>query len=153
VTNAAPTTSINHALEALNRNRHTNGQESLQPFKQETLLARILVVFEELYAQFRSNGWNEYLGDLYHKYWLHRYIVKLFSLQLAYHVQISAIIWSYARKLNWGVSSDASVLISLLSISLLISSRSLRVLNFECVVIKSSRSIPSMVPHVHVLSV
>jgi biotin--protein ligase len=74
VTNAAPTTSINHVLEALNHRRNANGQDSLEPYKQETLLAYILVAFEELHARFCSNGWDKYLEDLYHKSWLHRYV-------------------------------------------------------------------------------
>lgn len=80
VTNAAPTTSLNHVLEALNAQQNANGEESLRPFKQEKLLARILVAFEELHVQFCTSGWNKYLEDLYHKHWLHRYVLKLLGL-------------------------------------------------------------------------
>jgi biotin---protein ligase len=76
VTNAAPTTSINHVLEALNHRRNANGQESLKPYTQETLLACILVAFEELHARFYNNGWDKHLEDLYHKNWLHRYVIR-----------------------------------------------------------------------------
>ncbi|KAN0095161.1 class II aaRS and biotin synthetase [Hyaloscypha variabilis] len=82
VTNAAPTTSINH------------------PYTQETLLARILVAFEELHARFCGNGWDKYLEDLYHKIWLHsNQIVTLEAVEGAPRARILGITrdWAFLR--------------------------------------------------------
>ncbi|KAE9378399.1 class II aaRS and biotin synthetase [Stipitochalara longipes BDJ] len=87
VTNAAPTTSINHVIEALNHRRNANGQESLKPYTQETLLARILVTFEELHTRFCNNGWDKYLEDLYHKMWLHRYVTRSLAYLLDFRYE------------------------------------------------------------------
>lgn len=63
--NSAPTTSLNHLRHALN--------PPLPPeFSQERLLARILVVFDEMYSRFCRAGWHGGGFDvLYEREWLH----------------------------------------------------------------------------------
>ncbi|CAZ80073.1 unnamed protein product [Tuber melanosporum] len=69
-TNNAPTTSLNHILDKLNRTRKSKGLSRLPAFEQERLLAKILVVFEEMYYQFCRSGFAPF-EDLYYKHWLH----------------------------------------------------------------------------------
>lgn len=63
--NAAPTTSLNLLRHALN--------PPLPPeFSQERLLARILVVFDEMYSRFCRAGWHGSGFDAcYEREWLH----------------------------------------------------------------------------------
>lgn len=93
VTNAAPTTSINHVIEALNHRRNANGQGSLKAYTQETLLAHILAAFEELYLRFCNNGWDKHLEDLYHNSWLHRYVARF----LIYRLTTKCVIFGFGR--------------------------------------------------------
>ena len=60
--NAAPTTSLNAILK----------QQGLkaEPYTQEKLLAKILVVFEEMYYRFCANGFSVFLSE-YYANWLH----------------------------------------------------------------------------------
>ena len=62
--NAAPTTSLNQLIPHLPR-------KGLQPFTLETLLARILTVFEDLYTHFLRSGFDRYLEEIYYRQWLH----------------------------------------------------------------------------------
>jgi biotin--protein ligase len=66
VHNPAPTTSVYQLLSRLN----TRSNTKLPDFKQEKLLARILVTFEEMYYRFCSSGWQAF-EEMYYKYWLH----------------------------------------------------------------------------------
>ncbi|KIW08362.1 biotin-[acetyl-CoA-carboxylase] ligase [Verruconis gallopava] len=61
--NEAPTTSLN-ALAAASR--HT-----LEPFRPEKLLARILTTFESIYYTFCHHGWSASLESEYYRNWLH----------------------------------------------------------------------------------
>ncbi|KAL0635060.1 biotin holocarboxylase synthetase [Maublancomyces gigas] len=69
-TNRAPTTSLNLIVEALNVHRKAKGLTTLSWFKQEKLLAKILVTFEEMYYQFCNQGFKPF-EELYYKHWLH----------------------------------------------------------------------------------
>jgi biotin---protein ligase len=62
VANAAPTT----GLDALAM------KFGLPAFQRETLLARILAVFEDLYHTFSTEGWASSLEDVYYGMWLHK---------------------------------------------------------------------------------
>ncbi|KAL7273035.1 biotin holocarboxylase synthetase [Rhizina undulata] len=76
-TNRAPTTSLNLILEALNLRRKAKGVLPLPAFEQEKLLAKILVVFEEMYDKFRLLGFKPF-EELYYRHWLHsNQIVRL----------------------------------------------------------------------------
>ncbi|KAI5782734.1 biotin-protein ligase [Geopyxis carbonaria] len=70
VTNAAPTTSLNLMLKGINATRHKRGLPALPEFTQEKLLARVLVVFEELYYRFCLLGFSCFEQE-YYKHWLH----------------------------------------------------------------------------------
>lgn len=70
-TNASPTTSLRHVSDDLNIGRISNHLALLEPLSSEKLLARILHTFERLYIDFRVNGWDKSLNDLYVKHWLH----------------------------------------------------------------------------------
>ncbi|RPA96445.1 class II aaRS and biotin synthetase [Choiromyces venosus 120613-1] len=69
-TNNAPTTSLNHILDKLNRTRKSKNLSRLPSFEQERLLAKILVVFEEMYYQFCRSGFAPF-EELYYRHWLH----------------------------------------------------------------------------------
>lgn len=71
VSNAAPTTSLNAILGALNNSSSANKQPPLAPFTLEKLLARILATFSALYATFRRSGFAGEIEELYYKHWLH----------------------------------------------------------------------------------
>ncbi|KAI1754619.1 class II aaRS and biotin synthetase [Xylaria castorea] len=70
-TNASPTTSLTRVLDTLNVGRIGGNLPILEPLSPEKLLARILVVFERLYIDFRIHGWDQTLKELYTKNWLH----------------------------------------------------------------------------------
>lgn len=61
--NAAPTTSLNQLTRLLPR--------EVAPFTLERLLARILTVFDDLYARFLVTGFDEVMEQIYYKHWLH----------------------------------------------------------------------------------
>jgi biotin---protein ligase len=63
VANAAPTT----GLDAIARSC------GIEPFQRETLLARILASFEELYTAFCVEGWGSRMEGIYYDMWLHKY--------------------------------------------------------------------------------
>ena len=72
VSNAAPTTSLNALVEALNQKRVEGSCDNpLKPFSLERLLARILSKFSSLYATFKRRGFAGEIQDLYYKHWLH----------------------------------------------------------------------------------
>jgi biotin---protein ligase len=68
--NALPTTSLNALLVPLNARRIRRKIAPLPNFTYEKLLARILVVFEEMYARFRIRGFRAF-EELYYEAWLH----------------------------------------------------------------------------------
>lgn len=63
VSNAAPTTSLNHVLAGLD--------PRAEPYTLERLLARILASFSTLYATFCAQGFGGDLEALYYRHWLH----------------------------------------------------------------------------------
>ncbi|RPB16402.1 class II aaRS and biotin synthetase [Morchella conica CCBAS932] len=69
-TNAAPTTSLNLILATLNTQRAAKGLPPLAGYEQEKLLARILVVFEEMYVRFCEHGFGVF-EERYYGCWLH----------------------------------------------------------------------------------
>lgn len=69
-TNAAPTTSLNLILATLNAQRAAQGLPPLAAYGQEKLLARILVVFEEMYHEFCMHGFGVF-EEQYYGCWLH----------------------------------------------------------------------------------
>lgn len=69
-TNAAPTTSLNHLLAAVNVQRAQQGRAGLAPYEAEPLLARILARFEEMYALFCERGFAPFMAP-YYEHWLH----------------------------------------------------------------------------------
>lgn len=69
VNNAAPTTSLNAIVEALNAWRGAGRQ--LQEFTLEKLLARVMSCFGELYSVFCERGFGGRLQGIYEAGWLH----------------------------------------------------------------------------------
>ncbi|KAH0559945.1 hypothetical protein GP486_003535 [Trichoglossum hirsutum] len=85
------------AVDALNIRLAADGQPCLQLFTQEKLLARILVVFEELYIHFCENGWTQYFEDMYYKHWLHsNQIITLETLPSAPRARVLGITRDWA---------------------------------------------------------
>lgn len=66
-TNGRPTTSLDALLPAL----AAGGQQGLQPFRIERLVARILARLETLYREFVRRGFTEDMEQRYYAYWLH----------------------------------------------------------------------------------
>ncbi|GAO52133.1 biotin-protein ligase [Saitoella complicata NRRL Y-17804] len=71
-TNSAPTTSLNHVLEAHNTERRRAGRGTLPPIRMEKLLARIMVKLEDMYTIFAysTRGFRAF-ESLYYDRWLH----------------------------------------------------------------------------------
>lgn len=70
VANAAPTTLLNLVLELLNQVRAAQGLPRLAPYTPEALLARYLVVLDQMYSRFLQQGFAPFL-DMYYSRWLH----------------------------------------------------------------------------------
>ncbi|ODQ79863.1 hypothetical protein BABINDRAFT_36147 [Babjeviella inositovora NRRL Y-12698] len=70
VANAAPTTSLNIVLDALNSVRIARGELPLPPYGMERLLAGYMFQFETMYREFLRFGFRPFL-DLYYQRWLH----------------------------------------------------------------------------------
>ncbi|KAI9867939.1 MAG: biotin holocarboxylase synthetase [Trichoglossum hirsutum] len=95
--NEAPTTSLNHLINALNHRRVASGHHPLLPLTQERLLARILVTFEDFYVRFCESGWSTFFEDMYHRNWLHsNQIVTLETLPSAPRARILGITRDFA---------------------------------------------------------
>jgi biotin--protein ligase len=67
--NGRPTTSLDALLPFLERN--SNGSKTLEPFRIERLLARILTRLEVLYGEFCRDGFSRELEGRYYQHWLH----------------------------------------------------------------------------------
>ncbi|VBB79852.1 Putative Biotin-protein ligase [Podospora comata] len=63
--NARPTTSLDAVIPLM------SNKDSLQPFKIERLLARLLARLEVLYGEFVKGGFSKELEAKYYRYWLH----------------------------------------------------------------------------------
>ncbi|KAK4654499.1 biotin holocarboxylase synthetase [Podospora pseudocomata] len=63
--NARPTTSLDAVIPLM------SNKDSLQPFKIERLLARLLARLEVLYGEFVKGGFSKELEEKYYRYWLH----------------------------------------------------------------------------------
>lgn len=63
--NARPTTSLDAVIPLM------SNKDSLQPFKIERLLARLLARLEVLYGEFVKGGFSKGLEEKYYRYWLH----------------------------------------------------------------------------------
>ncbi|KAK4665763.1 biotin holocarboxylase synthetase [Podospora pseudopauciseta] len=63
--NARPTTSLDAVIPLM------PNKDSLQPFKIERLLARLLARLEVLYGEFVKGGFSKELEEKYYRYWLH----------------------------------------------------------------------------------
>lgn len=70
VSNAAPTTSVNLILDALNVIRVKEGRSKLPAYKSEILLAVFMSRLEEMLETFKYQGFAVF-EDLYYKRWLH----------------------------------------------------------------------------------
>lgn len=70
VSNPAPTTSVNHVLEDLNRKRTEQGLQRLPEIKIEVLLAKFLARFDEILWEFKYQGFAAF-EQAYYNYWLH----------------------------------------------------------------------------------
>ena len=96
--NTAPSTSLNQLLPLLSR-------PGLQPFTLEKLLARILTVFEDLYASFLVTGFDEAMEQTYYKYWLHMDQIVTLEAEGGQRAQIKGITRDFglliADELGW----------------------------------------------------
>lgn len=67
VSNGRPTIDLDSLLPAV----AAAGGPSLQPFRIERLIARMLTLLESLYAEFRRDGFSAALESRYYGHWLH----------------------------------------------------------------------------------
>lgn len=104
-TNPNPTTSINHLIRHYNK---TTGK-TLALFSQETLLAQILVKFEQFHRQFlggNGTGFAQF-EDLYYRRWLHsNAIVTLTTMTPHRRVRINGITLDYGLLRTVGVDEQ-----------------------------------------------
>lgn len=100
VDNAAPTTSVNALVAAINRVRRQNNANAavLEPVKQEVLLAKIQAQLETMLIRFNDRGFEPFEAQYYHR-WLH-------SNQ---HVTLEE--YGNARAVIQGISKDYGLLV------------------------------------------
>lgn len=100
-TNASPTTSLNAIIERF-ASRETVKQS---PLILEKLLARVLTVFEELYARFLRNGFDKQFEDMYYEDWLHMHQIVTLEEEGGARARIKGITRDYglllAEELGW----------------------------------------------------
>ncbi|QKX54761.1 uncharacterized protein TRUGW13939_01850 [Talaromyces rugulosus] len=100
-TNAQPTTSLNALVEkfASPSTRRAN------PITLEKLLARIITVFEELYARFLRSGFDKTFEEMYYDDWLHMYQIVTLEEEGGVRARIKGITRDYglllAEELGW----------------------------------------------------
>lgn len=97
VSNAAPTTSLNQLIQFL--------PKQAAPFTLEKLLARILTVFDDLYARFLTTGFDEVMEQIYYKHWLHMDQIVTLEAEGGQRARIKGITRDYglliAEELGW----------------------------------------------------
>jgi biotin--protein ligase len=95
--NAAPTTSLNQLTQFLPR--------AVPPFTLEKLLARILTVFDDLYARFLRTGFDEAMEQMYYDHWLHMDQIVTLEAEGGQRARIKGITRDYglliAEELGW----------------------------------------------------
>lgn len=71
VSNAAPTTSVNLVISAMNEHYEKIGSaKRLDPIQEEKLLAKYLSIFNAMFEKFKYSGFKPFLPD-YYKLWFH----------------------------------------------------------------------------------
>lgn len=71
VSNAAPTTSLNLVIDAMNKYNKSQGNDKfLEAIKEEKLLAKYLAIFNEMFENFKVAGFKPFLQD-YYSMWFH----------------------------------------------------------------------------------
>lgn len=95
--NAAPTTSLNQLTQFLPRD--------VEPFTLEKLLARVLTVFDDLYARFLVTGFDEVMEKMYYEHWLHMDQIVTLEAEGGQRARIKGITRDYglliAEELGW----------------------------------------------------
>lgn len=95
--NAAPTISLNQLVQLLPR--------KVEPFTLEKLLARILTVFDDLYARFLVTGFDETMEKIYYEHWLHMDQIVTLEAEGGQRARIKGITRDYglliAEELGW----------------------------------------------------
>ncbi|KIW32768.1 biotin-[acetyl-CoA-carboxylase] ligase [Cladophialophora immunda] len=95
--NAAPTTSLNQLIQFL--------PHKVAPFTLEKLLARILTVFDDLYARFLVTGFDEVMEQMYYRHWLHMDQIVTLEAEGGQRARIKGITRDYglliAEELGW----------------------------------------------------
>ncbi|KAJ9225931.1 hypothetical protein DTO207G8_348 [Paecilomyces variotii] len=98
-TNASPTTSLNAVVDHFLKSRKA------EPITLEKLLARILTVFEELYARFLRVGFDKTFEDMYYSDWLHMNQIVTLEEEGGARARIKGITRDYglllAEELGW----------------------------------------------------
>ncbi|OAL39498.1 biotin-[acetyl-CoA-carboxylase] ligase [Fonsecaea nubica] len=96
-TNVAPTTSLNQLIQFL--------PHKVAPFTTERLLARILTVFDDLYARFLVTGFDEVMEQMYYRHWLHMDQIVTLEAEGGQRARIKGITRDYglliAEELGW----------------------------------------------------
>lgn len=71
VSNAAPTTSVNLVINAMNEYNEEIGKcKRLDIIREEKLLSKYLAIFNKMFEQFKHSGFKPFLQD-YYKLWFH----------------------------------------------------------------------------------
>ncbi|EXJ90358.1 biotin apo-protein ligase [Capronia coronata CBS 617.96] len=95
--NTAPTTSLNQLTQFL--------RKEVPPFTLERLLARILTVFDDLYARFLRTGFDEVMEKMYYEHWLHMDQIVTLEAEGGQRARIRGITRDYglliAEELGW----------------------------------------------------
>ncbi|EXJ80802.1 biotin apo-protein ligase [Capronia epimyces CBS 606.96] len=95
--NTAPTTSLNQLTQFLPKN--------VPPFTLEKLLARILTVFDDIYARFLRTGFDEVMEKMYYDHWLHMDQIVTLEAEGGQRARIKGITRDYglliAEELAW----------------------------------------------------
>ena len=95
--NTAPTTSLNQLIQFLPR--------EAPPFSLEKLLARILTVFDDLYARFLATGFDVAMEKIYYNHWLHMNQIVTLEAEGGQRARIKGITRDYglliAEELGW----------------------------------------------------
>ncbi|EHY59008.1 Biotin-protein ligase [Exophiala dermatitidis] len=95
--NTAPTTSLNQLTQLL--------PKDVSPLTLEKLLARILTVFDDLYARFLRTGFDDAMEKMYYEHWLHMDQIVTLEAEGGQRARIKGITRDYglliAEELGW----------------------------------------------------
>lgn len=106
VSNAAPSTSINRVIEALNSYWASQGSSMrLEGLRHERLLAKYLAIFNEMFNLFKRQGFSPFL-ERYYEMWLHSNQIVHIKSENNARAQIAGITSDWGMLLARGVDTN-----------------------------------------------